>query len=78
MNQNNFDFFQDHSRNFLEMALRTDKQELMQNPDGYGKQTGVCGDTVEFFLKIKQGRIQDDPPHHPGPGGGGGQHGFSD
>ena len=52
MSEQDFDFFQDHSRNFLEMALKTDKQEYMDCPDGYGKRTGVCGDTVEIFLKI--------------------------
>lgn len=58
MNKNDFNFFRDHSRNFLEMALRTDRQELMHNPDGYGKRTGVCGDTVEMYLKIKKGRVE--------------------
>ncbi|MBF0120698.1 MAG: iron-sulfur cluster assembly scaffold protein [Desulfobacterales bacterium] len=24
----------------------------MKNPDGYGKQTRECGDTVEIFLKV--------------------------
>ena len=27
-------------------------------PDGYGKRTGECGDTVEMFLCINNGRIQ--------------------
>jgi nitrogen fixation NifU-like protein len=53
-----FDFYQDHSRNYLEMALKTDRQESMANPDGYGRRTGVCGDTVEMFLKIRQGKIE--------------------
>jgi len=58
MNDKNFDFFQDHSRNFLEMALYTDRQESMANPDGYGKRIGDCGDTVEIFLKIRRNKIQ--------------------
>ena len=61
-----FDFFQEHSRNYLEMALRTDKQEVMHDPDGYGKRIGVCGDTVEFFLKIKKGQIQNVSYHVDG------------
>ncbi len=58
MEQSNFNFFQDHSRNYLEMALKTDKQERMHNPDGYGKRIGVCGDTVEFYLRVKNERIE--------------------
>ncbi|ROR01455.1 iron-sulfur cluster assembly scaffold protein [Desulfosoma caldarium] len=44
------DFWQDHSTKFLEMALRTDRMETLACPDGHGKKTGTCGDTVEFFL----------------------------
>ena len=53
-----FDFWQDHSLNFLEMAFRHDRRERLQNPDGYGKRTGECDDTVEMFLGIKNGHIQ--------------------
>lgn len=44
------DFWQHHSERFLEMALRTDRMEILTHPDGYGKKTGDCGDTVEFFI----------------------------
>jgi len=53
-----FNFWQDHSLHYLEMAYRTDKIECIENYDGYGKKTGMCGDTVEFFLKIKGGIVQ--------------------
>ena len=66
MNERNFDFFQDHSRNYLEMAFRTDKQGAIENPDGYGKRTGVCGDTVEMFLKVSGGRVQEASYHIEG------------
>ena len=56
--QKPFDFWQDHSRNYLEMAFRHDRRERIENPDGYGKRTGDCGDTVEIFLMIEDGRIQ--------------------
>ncbi len=46
------DFWQDHSITFLEMAFRTDRRERLEKPDGYGKKTGNCGDTVEFFLNL--------------------------
>lgn len=50
-----FDFWNDHSLEFLEMAMSRDSQERLENPDGYGKRTGECGDTVEFFLN-QQGK----------------------
>jgi nitrogen fixation protein NifU and related proteins len=58
MGENGFDFWQDHSIQFLEMAFRTDRREIIKNPDGYGKRTGVCGDTVQLFLTIRDNRIQ--------------------
>jgi nitrogen fixation NifU-like protein len=32
---------------------------LMEKPDGYGKVTGPCGDTVEIFLRIRNDKIED-------------------
>ena len=59
MATNNFDFFQDHSLQYLEMALRSDRRALIKNPDGYGKRTGDCGDTVEFYLQVRENAIQN-------------------
>lgn len=53
------DFYNDHSLNYLEMALNCDRVERVENPDGYGKRTGECGDTVELFLICKKGVIQN-------------------
>lgn len=53
-----FDFLKDHSERFLEMALSTHRQEVMKNPDGYGKYTGDCGDTVEMYLTIRNKHIE--------------------
>ncbi len=50
-----FSFFRDHSIEFLEMALRHDYCERIDNPDGYGKRTGDCKDTVEFFIMENNG-----------------------
>ena len=58
MDQKKFDFWQDHSLHYLEMAFRTDRREIVKHPDGYGKRTGDCGDTVEIYLSIRNGRIQ--------------------
>lgn len=57
MEQETSDFFNKHSRHYLEMALKRDVRDLPQQPDGYGKQTGVCGDTVEIFLTVRNGVI---------------------
>ena len=51
-------FWQNHSLEYLEMAFTTDYQERVEHPDGHGKRTGECGDTVEFFLMEKDGRLE--------------------
>jgi nitrogen fixation NifU-like protein len=51
-------FWQDHSLHFLEMAFRTDRHESITHPDGYGKKTGDCGDTVEMFLMLRDNHIR--------------------
>ena len=45
-----FDFWNDHSLEFLEMALKRDFQEKVHCSDGYGRAVRECGDTIEFFL----------------------------
>jgi len=47
-----FDFWQDHSETFLIMANLWDKRKAMNQPDGYGKKTGDCGDTVTIYLSL--------------------------
>jgi len=58
MIEKKFDFWRDHSLNYLQMVFDYDRHARLQNPDGYGKRTGECGDTVEMFLCTKNGRIQ--------------------
>lgn len=58
MPDNTNNFFKDHSLKFIEMALTTDRIERVANPDGYGKRTGDCGDTVEFFLTCKNSILE--------------------
>jgi len=31
----------------------------MEDPDGYAKVTGECGDTMEFFLKFENNRVSN-------------------
>ncbi len=57
MAEENMSFWQDHSLHYLEMALRTDHNEEIKNPDGYGKKTGDCRDTIEMALLLKGERI---------------------
>ena len=51
-----FDFWQDHSAVFLEMAFKSDRMEKMAHPDGEAIHTGECGDTVTIGLKL-DGRV---------------------
>ncbi|MBW2516176.1 MAG: iron-sulfur cluster assembly scaffold protein [Deltaproteobacteria bacterium] len=53
-----FDFWQDHSLRYLEMAFRNDRRAVIAHPDGYGKRTGRCADTVEIYLTVRDGRIR--------------------
>jgi len=58
MEEKKFDFWQAHSRHYLEMAFRTDRRNRIKQPDGYGKRTGACGDTVEIYLTVDNGRLR--------------------
>ena len=53
MTKEPFDFWQDHSLKYLEMALKSDRMEPLDDPDGQGRHTGDCGDTVAIFLKLQ-------------------------
>ena len=53
-----FDFWQDHSSKYLEMALSAEKRGILEQPDGYGKNTGECGDTVQMYLVVRNGIIR--------------------
>jgi nitrogen fixation NifU-like protein len=46
-----------YSPRYLEMATQMDKRRTIKDPDGYGKRTGECGDTVEMFLIVRKNRI---------------------
>jgi len=55
--EESFDFWNDHSLEFLEMAMKRDHQESVQAPDGYGKNVRDCGDAVEFYVMVKGERF---------------------
>ena len=58
MHQDQTDFLNTHSLKFIEMALGTARIERLADPDGYGKRTGECGDTAEFFLICKDNILE--------------------
>ncbi len=41
------------------MASRVDRRKRIKNPDGYGKRTGECGDTIEMFLIVDGEKIRN-------------------
>ncbi len=49
---------QRHSQRFLKMAFSANHRKTMKNPDGYGRNTGDCGDTVEVFLKKEDCKLK--------------------
>lgn len=57
MTQSSLDFWQNHSLRFLNMVFRAEKREVLKHPDGYGKCSRECGDTMEIFLLVRDGSI---------------------
>ena len=53
-----FNFWNDHSTEYLRMAYMWDRRRELDNPDGYGKKTGDCGDTITMYLDVKDGLVQ--------------------
>ncbi len=54
---NELDFLDSHSPEFIEMAYDYSRMEKISNPDGYGKRTGDCGDTVEIYLMLDSNSV---------------------
>ncbi len=54
-----FDFWQDHSQTYLIMANSWEKKKAVVRPAGYGAKTGDCGDTVEVYLTVTNGIINE-------------------
>lgn len=50
--------FSEHSNRFQEMAARTDRYGAMEKADGHGQASSLCGDKIEFFLRLGAGRLQ--------------------
>jgi len=56
MNHEMLEFWQQHSVNFLKMALERDRLERIDHPDGYGRCSRQCGDTLEIYLMLSGNR----------------------
>lgn len=39
------------------MAFLADKRERLRYPDGYGRMSRQCGDTIEIFLTVRDGNL---------------------
>jgi nitrogen fixation NifU-like protein len=48
-----------HGVAFLERLLHLRFMGTMDEPDGYGRVTGSCGDTIEIFFRFENDRIKD-------------------
>ena len=49
---------EEYSQRFIEMATDTSRYGVLERPDGYGKKTGECGDTVELYLSVRGGQVR--------------------
>ena len=58
MEKTKFDFWKDHSEQFLKMALQNRKNERLENADGIGKCASACGDSIEVYLCLNGDRIE--------------------
>lgn len=53
-----FDFWNDHTTEYLSMAYMWDRRKKLENPDGVGEKTGDCGDTITMYLAVEDGIVQ--------------------
>lgn len=53
-----FDFWNDHTTEYLGMAHMWDRRKKLDNPDAIGEKTGDCGDTITMYLDVKDGLVQ--------------------
>ena len=48
-----------YSEALIEHGTNPRNYGAIDHPDGYAKITGDCGDTVEIFLRVKNGKIEE-------------------
>ncbi len=49
----------DHSKAFWAHALTPSNLGMLPKPDGYARPKGSCGDHIELYLRVKDGRVID-------------------
>lgn len=47
-----------YSETLIEHGLNPRNYGPIEDPDGYAKVIGPCGDTVEMFLRVRDGRVE--------------------
>ena len=53
-----FDFWNDHSTEYLGMAYMWDRRKVLDNPDGIGQKTGDCGDSITMYLQVEDSVVK--------------------
>jgi len=48
-----------YSETMVEYGVNPHNYGSIQNPDGYAKVTGPCGDTVEIYLRVQSGTVEE-------------------
>ena len=48
----------DYSEIVIDNWMNPKNMGIIDEPDGYGKVRGSCGDTMEFFIKVDNNRIK--------------------
>ena len=48
-----------YSEKFKDEFMRAENIGRIENPDSYVSVTGVCGDTIEIYLVVRDGKISD-------------------
>jgi nitrogen fixation NifU-like protein len=48
-----------YSENLFDHCMSPRNYGIITDPNGYAKVTGVCGDTVEIFLRVENGKIEE-------------------
>ena len=49
----------EYSEEVIERWINPRNMGQLENPDGYGKVTGTCGDTIEIFLRMEDETIAE-------------------
>jgi len=48
-----------YSETLIEHGVNPRNYGSIQDPDGYAKITGECGDTVEMFIRLRNGTVEE-------------------